>query len=81
MVHHEEKTNPHPIRYRLLAQYRDNTLKIEDLVRNTDFKSTAHKVASNTEMIALFGSQDACIIGYIAGSTAGNKIEGEADEE
>lgn len=70
--------NPHSdssVRYRLLAQYRDNTIRVEDIVAKKNFITTAQKIICDPTIISSFTSRDASIIGYIAGSIAATETQ------
>lgn len=66
------KKNDSSVRYRLLAQYRNNTIRVEDMANQTSFITTAQQVACDPCAVSLFTSHDACIIGYIAGLFLGS---------
>lgn len=53
------------VRYKLLAQYADDRLRVEDVKTRTQFVLPASQIACNEQLIAYFSGQDACAIGYI----------------
>lgn len=56
------------IRYRLLAQYPDDKVKVEDVKTKDQFVLPVAKIACDKQFITYFSGQDACTIGYIMGS-------------
>jgi|GEM_PF-1084488 hypothetical protein len=57
-----------PIRYQVIAQYRDNTILVNILGQGLYFMRTAHQIFTTPTLISGFSQEDAALIGYIVGS-------------
>jgi hypothetical protein len=57
-----------PIRYQIIAQYRDNTILVNILGQGLYFMRTAHQIFTAPTLINGFSQEEAALIGYIVGS-------------
>ncbi len=62
------------IRYRLVEQFGDDRVKIRDLWHEQELIISVNKLVTNEHVMAQFSGNEACTLGYIFATQAGEVV-------
>ncbi len=63
-----------PVRYQIIAQYRDNAILVNILGQGLYFMRSAYQIFSTPKLLSGFSQEEAALIGFIVGSEHKHKF-------